>query len=376
MPDAIEANLTKQIRNFIWDDAKTPPISIEQLHKPLKEGGIKLLDIKTRNQAIDVIWLKSYLDISQKRPNWAFITDILINNTFPSGISNLKDLPLILQTQNPPTQGRNANKLPKEVLQLLKTAKKFNAITAPIKLSSYLKKQMPAWAHLGVPPKTYHKTKDKCLKTTHNAKKITDLVNMSARLENQQTHRRSAYCDCEECKHDRSKGCIDPNKCATRANLIIGNMAPKFNIQNTPHNDNLTLTHRRKEKNNANRDKNKGEITFDPTVSSKNCLSECFRIFTNPDETSTQPAYRLQVGTRGRTNQNENIIVYTDGSCINNGKDDAKCGAGIWIDDNHPLNRSIRIKFKNQSNQIGELVAILVTLQTINPATTITIKTD
>ena len=31
------------------------------------------------------------------------------------------------------------------------------------------------------------------------------------------------------------------------------------------------------------------------------------------------------------------IIVYTDGSCLNNGKPDAQAGIGVWFDDAHHL---------------------------------------
>ncbi|KAH7906850.1 hypothetical protein BJ138DRAFT_1015552, partial [Hygrophoropsis aurantiaca] len=204
------------------------------------------MDLKSRNQAIDIVWLKAFLDVTPKRPHWAFIADILINNITPTGISNAADIPLVLQTQNPPTRGNNANKLPKDILQLLKTAKNFNVSIAPLKLSTNLKKQMPAWAHLGAPPKTYHKTKDKCLKSTHNATKIADLINISARLNLNTLHRQSPFCDCGICNMDRTKGCIDPNKCATRAKLILKNLTPKFNVTHSPPEDNLTLTHRRK----------------------------------------------------------------------------------------------------------------------------------
>ncbi|KAG2748706.1 hypothetical protein P692DRAFT_20709402, partial [Suillus brevipes Sb2] len=38
MPKNIEAALTKMIRNFIWDDKRSPPISLEQLQRPKKDG--------------------------------------------------------------------------------------------------------------------------------------------------------------------------------------------------------------------------------------------------------------------------------------------------------------------------------------------------
>ncbi|KAJ3818263.1 ribonuclease H-like protein [Lentinula raphanica] len=57
--------------------------------------------------------------------------------------------------------------------------------------------------------------------------------------------------------------------------------------------------------------------------------------------------------------QTENISVYTDGSCANNGGDDAVAGAGIFAGENNPLNRAIKIPRElEQSNQTGEIVSI------------------
>lgn len=54
-------------------------------------------------------------------------------------------------------------------------------------------------------------------------------------------------------------------------------------------------------------------------------------------------------------------MVATDGSCIWNGKATAVAGAGIYIADGHPMNRSIRLpKSLEQSNQTGETVATLI----------------
>ena len=49
-----------------------------------------------------------------------------------------------------------------------------------------------------------------------------------------------------------------------------------------------------------------------------------------------------------------------DGSCTNNGRHDVGSGAGVWVADNHPINKSIRVPGSEQSNQTGELAAILV----------------
>jgi len=105
MPKQIETALTKIIRNFIWDGARSPPMSLARLQRPLDEGGINLLDIPARNQAIEITWLSKYVDTSASRPTWAFVTDALINTLRPEGIKNTTDLAAFLTSWSPPMQG-------------------------------------------------------------------------------------------------------------------------------------------------------------------------------------------------------------------------------------------------------------------------------
>jgi ribonuclease HI len=53
-----------------------------------------------------------------------------------------------------------------------------------------------------------------------------------------------------------------------------------------------------------------------------------------------------------------NIIVFTDGACINNGKPDALAGIGVFFAENDPRNYSGKISGK-QSNNCAEIKAIL-----------------
>lgn len=55
------------------------------------------------------------------------------------------------------------------------------------------------------------------------------------------------------------------------------------------------------------------------------------------------------------------IYVYTDGSCINNGKKNAKAGIGIFFAENDPRNVSKIVNGK-QTNNVAELTAILVAI--------------
>ena len=57
-------------------------------------------------------------------------------------------------------------------------------------------------------------------------------------------------------------------------------------------------------------------------------------------------------------NNNNNYYVYTDGSCINNGKSNAKAGIGIYFGDNDHRNVSEKIIGK-QTNNIAEITAII-----------------
>ena len=79
----IEEALTKALRDLIWDNDTHPRIALEHLHLPLRKGGLNLLDIRARNKAIEIMWLKAYLDLSPSHPTWATLTDILINTAAP-----------------------------------------------------------------------------------------------------------------------------------------------------------------------------------------------------------------------------------------------------------------------------------------------------
>ncbi|EPQ53497.1 ribonuclease H, partial [Gloeophyllum trabeum ATCC 11539] len=51
----------------------------------------------------------------------------------------------------------------------------------------------------------------------------------------------------------------------------------------------------------------------------------------------------------------------------------ARTGAGIFVAPNHPLNRALRVPGPLQSNQVGELSAIIVALQLVDCFAPVTI---
>jgi len=50
---------------------------------------------------------------------------------------------------------------------------------------------------------------------------------------------------------------------------------------------------------------------------------------------------------------------------MNNGKDNARCGGGIWFGPNDPRNTAFRVPGNRQSNQTGELAAVIIVIQKV-----------
>ena len=109
MPPHIKVALTKIIRDFIWDNDACQRIALDYLHYPLDQGGLNILDIKTRNEAIKLVWLRNYLNLTPSRQTWVIVTDILINPTAPPGTSAVAIVNAFLQSWNPPQEGQGWN---------------------------------------------------------------------------------------------------------------------------------------------------------------------------------------------------------------------------------------------------------------------------
>lgn len=368
MPTNIEVALTKIIRGFMWGADSSPRLALSSLQCPEDEGGLNLLDITARNEAIELMWLKSYLDLSPARPPWATVTDALIDlsappATIPSARGNN-----FLQTWKPATRGQRASLMGKDSARMLKVARKYNLNLEALRLTPQLRAQLPAWYHIAAPPRPITGITAKCLINTHQNTTVAHLLKTSMRLRNpnanpQVPHLPRMFCYCHDCSEDRTKGCRNPHACATEAQTRLEQILPKFNpLSPGLAHGNLSLTKRRKRRNAIAKPLN-GVILFDPAITSKEDLSECFRIFTDPKRISNNPARRLEPrDTRLRLQE---VSVYTDGACINNGKDDAKCGGGVWFGPNHNMNRALRIPGRAQSNQIGELGAVIAAIDAV-----------
>ncbi|KAI0038510.1 hypothetical protein FA95DRAFT_1449785, partial [Auriscalpium vulgare] len=203
---------------------------------------------------------------------------------------------------------------------MLKVGKKYNTNFSALRLSTDLKKKMPAWYHLSTKSKrTVQATK--CLKENHDVVCVADLMKTMNRLTGHvdgRPHYHMRRCACRDCARDRARGCENPHACAAEAKERISLINQKLNPNDPPPQDSLTLTRHRKRQNLQNLELNR-EVKFDPATTCKTDLSECIRIFQSDDPETTAPPTRLANPAAGIAIQDERVTVYTDGSCINNG---------------------------------------------------------
>lgn len=409
MPAATERALIRTIRDFVWDGATVPPISYDTLCLPIEQGGINLLDIKLRNQAITLTWIRSYLDLTPRRPAWAFVADILfgehplrrfgaldpatrVNQFLQTWRTSDRDRRQQRKQSDPSSESTSdsdpetdsqiapahTTPLPHFLRELLRTAKKTNTRFEAIKLGDTVKARLPLWYHIGATDtlNRYNKhASTACLRATHGAVTVGDMLRISRRMTDPNIrHHNRRNCACIACATDRRNGCENPAKCCRAARGLLNHLHPKWHPDNVPPADGLTLTTRRRRKNaEANLESHTAAVLFDPSVTVEDDLASTIRAFCDSDATCTRPAHRpadhpavLQ----------DAIPIYTDGSCINNGDADARAGSGVWFGPDDPRNIGVRVPGEIQSNQAAEVFAIFLAVTAVEPNVPIHIFSD
>jgi ribonuclease HI len=78
-----------------------------------------------------------------------------------------------------------------------------------------------------------------------------------------------------------------------------------------------------------------------------------------------------------QTNLRHQVVeVYTDRVCTNNRKVNAACKSGVWFRPNNEKNKALKIPGECQSNQIGELAAVIAAIETTLASWPLKIYTD
>lgn len=365
-PGSVQDKIMSMVKDFIWKGNKHPRIGIETLQKPVEKGGLDLLDVEARNEAIELMWLKEYLQLNDDRPKWAFLADRLLakavtgagRNTVPMARFNA-----FLQTWKVSTHP--AAKLPEQLKKMVKAAAKYGVRVEVANPDEGLKLAMPSWYHIGstVDRVVMNTPGLQCLRENHNVKTIADCMDIAARLRRQGSsyHMKAPRCTCFDCKRDKElTGCMNPNRCAEAAARMISKLSALWKPGRI-EDDGLSLNTEGKKRNSEARRKG-DEIVFNPSIRTGRAIAEALRVFVPKNaEPRIAPANRRPPPF---TVEDEIISAYTDGAAFGNGSGGARAGAGVWCGDDNQYTMCERLPVGvPQSNQTAELYAISLIAQ-------------
>ncbi len=376
MPKAVEVAVTRMIINFMWNGDTHPRVDRGTLYAPVAEGGLNVLNIGARNDAIDLMRLKDYLNLTTERPRWALVADVLLARAVAASSKAVEPKARVnafLQTWDVST--RHAKGLPEDLRRMIKAAKKFLVCCDVRVATRELKEAMPAWYHLGTEPgrSTANSVAAKCLRKTHGVYTVGECERTAARLQPQNTeHVQRHDCECRECEEDRVGGCSNPHRCALAAERLLEKLKPKWSLVQNGNGDGLSLTRSRKRTNETARAE-KGRIIFDPSVAQGASLAEVFRVFTDPSRDASEVATRLP---RPFGIVQEETEVYTDGSATQNGAASAKAGSGVWFGPQDARNEGARVPYDEQTNQAAEIYAVVLAERKVPPFAPLHIVSD
>ncbi|KAJ8502105.1 hypothetical protein ONZ51_g163 [Trametes cubensis] len=376
MPPEVECAVEKLISDFVWGVGKRAMVAKDTLMLRWEEGGIGMLDIKARNEAIELIWLKAYLNLSDSRPAWAYMADVLMARAIMAEHKRTESdarVNAFLQTWTVST--RAAAGLPDALRRMVKVAVKYGVQVDVPSPGELLKKAMPVWYHVAADKVAYgpNSISGKCLRSKHGVNTVGQCAQVAGRLTSMNTeHVNRKECQCRQCMLDRiDKGCDNPARCTEAASRAISRLYPKWRPEDGRRRDGLSLTSTRKEMNAVAREED-GRILFDPSIAQGMPLAKAFRVFTSRDQ-ERKPARRPP---RVYQVVGEEIEVYTDGSCVDNGKENARAGSGVWFGAGDVRNASERVPGSNQSNQTGEFYAVIMAHKATPPFVPMHIVSD
>ncbi|KIY52033.1 hypothetical protein FISHEDRAFT_36011 [Fistulina hepatica ATCC 64428] len=103
MPEQIEKRLEKRICTFLWNHDGVTRVNMKTLQTHKLNGGKGVLNIVARNEAIELMWVKTYLNLSGSRATWAHVADELINRRTNKTIEHLAKINIFLQGWSVPT---------------------------------------------------------------------------------------------------------------------------------------------------------------------------------------------------------------------------------------------------------------------------------
>ncbi len=379
MPKAVEVEFLKLIRNFIWGAAAMhPPIALNVLYNPVVKGGLALLDLVARNQAIEVMWMKDYLNLSRSRPRWAAVADVVFAHAVTADSRSLdRDARVNLFLQSWRVSMASSSTIPPYLLSMMKAAHKYNARFDAIDPSDELKDALPFWRHFALSDESRVVVSKsvRCLLEAHGVRNVGQACKAAARLHSigeAKGHRPVPGCVCRDCVSDRGEGCDNPHRCAMASRRMLNLLCPRWAAECPGQADGLSLTaHRRS--GNRERESRDERVLFDPSIQARLPLANHFRVFSSMEERDSTVVRRPP---RGISLQYEAVEVFTDGSCDENGSSAASAAGGVWFGSGDVRNVASLVPGGPHTNQTAELFAVSLAVNAVPPFAPLHIVTD
>ena len=345
----IQKEMEKNMKDFLWDGRKKGLITMEAASTPREDGGLGIPSIEARLKAIQIMWLKKYLETKEKRPTWAWLADNLIAkdiapNTTPK-VDTLSKISWIKQTWRT-KQGKHL-KLPNELKDMLKIAEHYNIQISTRKTDQKLKENMIVWHQVMKPKENYswNKLAAKCLRETHRVQTIGELNDFIKVNEIQ-----------------LGNECTKQEACLKMAKRVIEMPSEKWDPnKGTPYKDNLDHMEKRKKQFQKYIEEKKN--LYNPDITEKDKPEDAIRIFIKQkimEETAKQkPVLRKHKGS------GKKWVIYTDSSCKDGNTSKARARVGTYCETDDSKTKAIKIPGKTQTNQRGELIAILSAIESV-----------
>ncbi|KAJ2920244.1 hypothetical protein MD484_g3, partial [Candolleomyces efflorescens] len=238
MPKQVVKKINNIINQIVWN-GRIPGVNRERMSLPYEQGGKKTLDLETRNKAIALMRLKTYLKDPPHRPTWAYVADDLIYHDIPKSQkieSREIAINTFLQTWSPSKQSKKSS-LPASLFNMIKVAKEYGLTFDPLFTTKQIRRELPAWFHPGrevTREAPNHGTTVRCLQQTHQIHttgQLHDLVDQFPhdRINHPEQEEDDDSCHCPRCEQMKANECTNPHRCFEIAKKILDSIKPKWN---------------------------------------------------------------------------------------------------------------------------------------------------
>ncbi|KZW00482.1 hypothetical protein EXIGLDRAFT_795979 [Exidia glandulosa HHB12029] len=309
MPNHILKKFQKLATDFFWSFSPSHTVNEATTALPQSQGGMNILDLKARNDAIYLTWASKYLEPSTSRPMWAYVADAILKATVNKDWKQrFSEKPEAMSNQYLQDWWPTVNDLPLELKLMVKATVDYGVKLDGAYIDEDVRNALPIWYHLDriTGPKENHKSRViSCLRCKHEVFTVGEAVVCGFNQFEGDRHNRRSNCACPRCRADRALGCTHPYLCQEYAQDLTVSIGAKWSPMANDRDTTGDLDEEAKAEN--ERALTTWEpVTFDATIEAPKTVHETFRVFTNslaiaPDNDElSQPGTHDNFITEGR----------------------------------------------------------------------------